>query len=281
MSGTIVFVHGAWVTPESWDAFRKPFEGEGYETHAPAWPYVGEYSARALNEAPPKGFGSLTLGKIADSYEGFIRALPEEPIIIGHSFGGLLTQMLLDRGCGRAGVAIDPAPIGGVIPGPSAFAAITPIMLRPAGWKRPYRLSRRRFGKLFANTAPPALVDEAYASYVIPAPGMIFHQAALWLGSWVRPAQRRQPLMLTGATQDRLVSPYLSRAAYRKQAACAAATAYKEFERRSHFLCAEPGWEEVASSIIGWLRANVQDAGLAEIATDFLTDGEFLHGVPA
>ncbi|WP_338240492.1 alpha/beta hydrolase [Aurantiacibacter hainanensis] len=253
MSKTIVFVHGAWVTPASWDPFRAFFEARGFTTHAPAWPFVAEHSVDEMNNATPAGFGALTLGKIVDRYEAFIRELPEVPIIVGHSFGGLLTQLLIDRGCGVAGVAIDPAPIGGVVPGPSAFAAITPIMLRLFGWRRPYKLSRKRFGKLFAHTAPPALVDEAYASYVIPAPGMIFHQAALWLGSWVDTPGRKQPLLFTGGSEDRLVSPYLSKAAYRAQSRSKARTDYVEFAGRSHFLCAEPGWEEVAGAIADWI----------------------------
>lgn len=253
MSKTIVFVHGAWVTPASWEQFRQFFEARGFTTHAPAWPIVADYSVEEMNDATPAGFGALTLGKIADKYETFIRDLPEEPVIIGHSFGGLLVQLLLDRGCGVAGVAIDPAPIGGVVPGPSAFAAIAPILLRFAGWRRPYRLSRERFGKLFANTAPPSLVDEAYGSYVIPCPGIIFHQAAFWIGSWVDTRGRRQPLLFTGGTEDRLASTYLSKAACRAQSRSSAQTDYVEFEGRSHFLCAEPGCEEVAETIIHWL----------------------------
>ena len=97
------------------------------------------------------------------------------------------------------------------------------------------------------------MVDEAYASYVIPAPGMIFHQAALWLGSWVDTASRKQPLLFTGGTEDRLASTYLSKAACRKQSASKARTDYIEFAGRSHFLCAEPGWQEVAGRIADWL----------------------------
>lgn len=257
MSKTIVFVHGAWVTPACWEPFRQFFESRGFTTHAPAWPFVADHTVDEMNDATPVGFGALTLGKIVDKYEAYIRELPEEPIIIGHSFGGLLTQLLLDRGCGVAGVAIDPAPIGGVVPGPSAFAAIAPILFRLAGWRRPYRLSRARFGELFANTAPPELVDEAYGSYVIPCPGMIFHQAAFWIGSWVDTRGRKQLLLFTGGTHDRLASTYLAKAACRAQSRSSAPTDYIEFEGRSHFLCAEPGWEEVAGAITSWLLQHV------------------------
>lgn len=253
MSRTIVFVHGAWVTPQSWGPFRGPFDAAGFTVYTPTWPYLDGLSPNRVNRSTPKGFGGLSVGRIADKYEAFIRELPEAPILVGHSFGGLIVQMLLDRGVGSAGVAIDPAPIGGIIPGPSAFAAIAPILLRINGWNRPYAMTRKRFGSLFANMAPEKLADEAYRTFVIPAPGKIFHQAALWLGTWVNPRRRYQPLLITGGQKDRLISPYLSRAAYRKQRRSPARTDYVEFPGRSHFLISEPGWEEVAAAALDWI----------------------------
>jgi pimeloyl-ACP methyl ester carboxylesterase len=253
MTRTIVLVHGAWVTPASWDGFRRPFEAAGFAVHTPTWPMLAGHSVAELNAAPPPGFGALSVGRIADHLEAEIEALPERPILIGHSFGGLLVQMLLDRGVGVAGVALNPAPIAGIVPGPSALTAIAPAVLRPNGWNRPYKFTRERFGRLFANAAPAALVDEAYASYVIPAPGRIFHQAALWLGTRVSPARRTQPLLITGGTADRLISPYLSHAAYARQRHSPARTDYRLFEGRSHLLVAEPGWEEVADVALRWI----------------------------
>lgn len=253
MSRTIVLVHGAWVTPGSWDTLRRPFEAAGFTVHAPAWPMIEGRTVAELNARPPAGFGGLTLGRITDSYQAFIVGLPEKPVLLGHSFGGLLVQLLLDRGLGAAGIAIDPAPIGGIAPGPSALAAIAPILLRVAGWRRPYAMSRSRFGRLFANAAPAELTDEAYGSFVIPAPGMIFHQAALWIGTRVDPTRRTQPLLITGGGKDRLVSPYLSRAAFRRQRKAPGRTDYVEFPDRSHFLIAEPGWEDIARTVLDWI----------------------------
>ena len=255
MTKSIVLVHGAWVTPSSWNVFRQPFDAAGYTVHAPGWPIVEGRAAAELNERPPEGLGRLTLGRIADRYQGFIATLPEAPILIGHSFGGLLVQMLLDRGVGAAGVAINPAPIGGIVPGPSALRAIAPILLRPKAWRKPYRFTRRRFAELFANGAPEAMAGAAYDRFVIPAPGMIFHQAAFWLGTGIRPDRRRQPLLITGSDEDRLISPYLSRAAYRRQCRSQAPTDYLEFPGRSHFLIAEPGWETVAASALSWIES--------------------------
>lgn len=254
MAKTIVLVHGAWVTPASWDTFRQPFDAAGYTVHAPAWPFLDGRTAAELNAEPPEDLGRLTVGRIADKYQAFIATLPEAPILVGHSFGGLLVQMLLDRGVGVAGVAINPAPIGGIVPGPSAFRAIAPIVLRPLAWRRPYRFTRRRFSELFANGATEAVAGKAYDRFVIPAPGMIFHQAAFWLGTRVRPDRRKQPLLITGGDEDRLVSLYLSRAAYRRQRRSPAPTDYVEFPGRSHFLIAEPGWETVAASTLSWIE---------------------------
>jgi pimeloyl-ACP methyl ester carboxylesterase len=253
MARIIVFIHGAWVTPRSWDVFRAPFDAAGYEVRTPAWPMIGAHEAAELNADPPAGFGGLGIVRIADHLQAMIEALPEKPVLLGHSFGGLLTQMLLDRGVGAAGVALNPAPIGGLVPGPSAWRAIAPILLRPNGWRSPYKFTRKRFGRLFANAAPPALVDEAYDRYVIPAPGKIFHQAAFWSGTRIDPKRRTQPLLITGGTEDRLISPHLSSAAYRRQRRAPAQTDYVDFPGRSHFLIAEPGWEEVADHALSWI----------------------------
>lgn len=210
-----------------------------------------------MNAAVPGGFGALSLGRITAHLENFIRTIGDDPILIGHSFGGLLVQLLLDRGVGGVGVAINPGPIGGILPGPSALRAIAPILARPAGWKRPYRFSRERFGRLYATGAPPALVDDVYANWVIPAPGMIFHQAAFWAGNGIDPGRRTRPLLITGSDSDRLISPYLARAAYRRQRRSPAPTGFHHFAGRSHLLIAEPGWEDVAETALDWARAAI------------------------
>ncbi len=250
----VMLVHGAWVTPLSWAPFRQWIEAEGWRVHTPSWPLIEGFSAEAINAAPPAGFGGLTLGRIVDHLAAFAARLEEPPVLIGHSFGGLLVQLLLDRGVGSAAVAINPAPIGGIVPGATALRAIAPILLRPFGWTRPYAFTRRRFGALFATGAPERLIDEAFARYVIPAPGMIFHQAASGIGSRVRPKRRRQPLLITGSAGDLLISPYLSHAAYRLQRRSPARTELHLFGRHSHLLIAEPGWEEVAATAMTWLQ---------------------------
>lgn len=253
----LMLVHGAWVTPASWAPFRERYESQGWQVHTPSWPLIEGRSAAEVNAHPPKGFGALTLGRIVDHLVAHAATLPAPPVLIGHSFGGLLVQLLLDRGVGVAGVAINPAPIAGIIPGLTAIRAIAPIVLRPFGWSRTYAFTRRRFGALFATGAPEALIDEAYGTYVIPAPGMIFHQAASGIGSGVDVARRCQPLLITGSPGDALISPYLSLAAYRRQRRALAPTDLKIFGHHSHLLIAEPGWEEVADTAIDWVEGKL------------------------
>lgn len=251
-ASAVVLVHGLWVTAQSWEDFRKPFETAGYDVYAPTWPLLGDRTAAEIRAGPPEGLGSLSIGRIVDHFEAFIRKLPEPPLLVGHSFGGLFVQHLLDRGLGVAGVALNPAPIAGVIPGPVSLGAALPAIARWNGWNRTYSLSLERFSRRYANTASTAQQSAAYDRFVIPTSGRALHQAALWLGTAVEPRKRRQPLLITGSDEDRLISPHVSRAAYALQSRAPGRTDYREFSGRSHFLCNEPGWEEVAQAAIDW-----------------------------
>lgn len=248
----IVLIHGAWVTAASWDDFRRPLEDAGHVVHTPTWPFLAGRTAADINRNPPKGFGSLTVGAIADHLAAQV---PRHATLLGHSFGGLLTQMLLDRGVGRAGIAVNPVPIGGIVPGPTSTGAILPIVARWNGWNRPYAFDRDRWFRRFANTAPRAQSDAAYDSFVIPAPGRIFYQAASGIGTRIDPRRRTAPLLITGSDRDRLVTPYLSRAAFRVQRRSAARTDYVDFPGRSHFLLNEPGWQGIARYALDWIAS--------------------------
>lgn len=252
-SKTVVFIPGAWMAAESWDKFRRAFIDAGFTVHSPAWPLLDRGTPPPqLRRKPPKGLGGMSIEKIVDHYAAFIATLPEKPLIVGHSFGGLFAQLLLDRGLGVAGIAIDPAPIGGVVPGPRSLGAALPVIARIAGWSRPHTLSRKAFAKNFANTATPELQKEAYDKYVVPTSGRIFHQAAFWWGTFVKPKQRAQPLLIIVGEEDRTVTPYVARAAFNKQSKSKAKTDFKSFPHLSHFLIGEPGWERVASHALDW-----------------------------
>lgn len=252
-SKTVVFIHGAWMTPACWDDFRKPYEAAGYAVHAPAWPFIAGDAAE-LRLHPPAGLGGLTVGTIVDHYARFIETLPAPPVLVGHSFGGLFAQILLDRGLGSMGVAIDPGPIAGVVPGPLSLAAALPIILRWNGWNRPFTLTREAFAKSFANAAPPEIQKTAYDRLVVPTSGRIFYQAASWIGTAVRPSRRKQPLLIMVGEKDRTVTPYVARAAYRIQKLSSARTDFKLIPGHSHFLIGEPGWDDVARAALAWIE---------------------------
>jgi pimeloyl-ACP methyl ester carboxylesterase len=250
-SKSAFFIPGAWMTPECWDNFRKTFEAAGYRTDSKPWPYL-DGPAAALRDHPPEALGGLTVGRIVDHYAAIISALPEPPVIVGHSFGGLYVQLLLDRGIGRSGIAIDPGPIAWALPGPQSLLAALPPILRWKGWARPFLISREGFARNFANTLPPEAQKAAYDKYVVPTSGMIFHQAAASVGTGASPRKRRQPLLITAAQYDRTVTPYLSRVIYHAQKHAPSRTDFKYYKGLSHSLIFEPGWEAVAKDCLDW-----------------------------
>jgi pimeloyl-ACP methyl ester carboxylesterase len=247
---TVLFITGAWMHTSSWDKFRSAFEEAGYRTLAPAWPYLEAPTAAELRTNPDKRLGSLTFGQIVDHYAAIIDGLGEQPIIVGHSMGGLITQLLLDRGYGAAGVAIDPGPVAGAFPGPqSLLAALPPILSGPS---TPFTISREGFARNFANILSAEEQKEAYDAYVVPTSSRIFYQAAAMIGTGVKAKARKQPLLVMAAEHDRTVTPYLSKAIYNVQKKAPTRTDFKHWDNRDHFLAGERGWEEVAQYAIDW-----------------------------
>jgi pimeloyl-ACP methyl ester carboxylesterase len=166
--------------------------------------------------------------------------------------GGLITQLLLDRGVGVAGIILDPAPVAGALVGPQSLSAAFPILARLNGWNRPFLLSRDAFAKNFANTVSREESDAAWDRYVVPTSGRIFHQAALMLGTAVNAKARKQPLLVIEGTEDRTVTPFVAKNIFNVQKKSRARTDYKEFAGRSHYIAGEKGWEEVAAYAIDW-----------------------------
>jgi len=252
MAKPIVFIHGAWLTPASWDKFQSRFAAHSYEVDAPAWPFEGIPLAE-LRRNPPEALNHVGIKEIADHYERIIRAKPQPPVILGHSFGGLFTQIMLDRGLGTAGVAINPGPIKGVMPGLDAVIGALPVFLKWNGWKIVHTMSFQSFYTRFANGLSEADARAAYERYVAPTPGKLYFDAVAYKGSAVDPAQRKVPLLLTLGGKDRTVTPASVRATYALQKKSPAITALKPFPNKSHFLCSMPGWEEVADFVLDWL----------------------------
>jgi len=255
MSKAILFIHGAWVTPACWDPFRSYFEARGYACRAPAWPHL-DRPMEELKRAIDPAFADLTIGALVDFYARKVLACPEPPILIGHSFGGLIVQLLLDRGLGKAGVAIDPAPPRGIRPSWRAIQSSRAPLLSWRGWSRLHTMSLKDFRETFANGLPAEDLQRAYETQIVQAPGRIFFQAALGLGNSVDFTNpKRGPLVLISGEQDRTVTPDMVQAMYLRHKQTPRPVALLKFPGRSHFLIGEPGWEDVAQGALGWLRS--------------------------
>lgn len=258
MSKTIVFIHGAWMTPLCWDKFIPFFEEQGFTCHAPAWPYKDK-SVEDLRENPPAELANLGITEIVDHYEKIIQDLTEPPILIGHSFGGLFVQMLLDRGLGIAGISIDPAPPKGVIARYySAFKSNFLVLKSFRGWKKIHRISFKQFRYAFIHLLPEEEQKEIYETYVVPNGGRIFYQVAFSLFNSASKVNfknhERAPLLLIAGEKDKAVPAKLNKTNYKKYKKSKAITNFKEFENRCHWIIGQDGWEEVANYILEWLN---------------------------
>jgi pimeloyl-ACP methyl ester carboxylesterase len=271
MSRTIVLIHGAWMTPRCWEPFQGFFAALGYDCLAPAWPYH-DRSVAELNAHPDPRLARLGLADIVNHYARLIQALPESPILIGHSFGGLITQMLLDRGIGVAGVALDPAPPRGVFAAryPTTTRALLRVIATPGGWAKIFHWSLREFSYAFVHTLPAEEQAHAYHEHVVPESGRIFFEDALSAFSAKSPARvnfangRRPPLLIIAGEADHIVPAAMVNATFRQyRQDGGAVTQFLSFPGRTHWLIAQPGWEEVAEAIDRWLRARVAPGGAA------------------
>jgi pimeloyl-ACP methyl ester carboxylesterase len=260
MARTIVFLHGAWVTPGCWERMLPWFEARGYHCIAPAWP--GKDRSVEAIRADPSPLKGVGIGEIVDHYEKVVRSLddPEPPILIGHSFGGLFTQILLDRGLGAAGVAIDSAPPRGVWPFElTALRALTGALLRSVFGRRVVRWSFGEFRYGFVHTLSEAEARDEYDRQVVPETGRIFFQGAMAPIDPRSPTRvnfangTRAPLLLIAGEADHIVPAVVNRRNLRAYGKSAARTDFREFPGRVHWIIAEHGWQEVAEHIAGWL----------------------------
>ena len=257
MKKTIVFIHGAWMTPLCWEKFIPFFEAKGFRCLAPAWPY-DERPIAELRASPTPEFAKLGILEIVAHYEKMIRVLPEPPILVGHSFGGLYVQMLLDKGLGAAGVAIDSAPPKGVLSIYwSVIKCISWILRTPGGQHKALSIPFKEFKYAFVHTLPLNEQKEIYQRYVVPTPGRIFFQVA---SAPLNEASRvnfsnadRPPLLLIAGSSDQICPAQQIRDNFAKYKNTRALTEFKEFENRTHWIIGQQGWEEVASSIGEWI----------------------------
>jgi pimeloyl-ACP methyl ester carboxylesterase len=254
----VVLIHGLWMTPHSWQGWIDRYTARGHPVHAPPWPGVS-----ALDEDLDHVRAAADIGvtEVVDHYDRFIRALPEPPIVMGHSFGGLITQILLDRGLGRAGVAVHPAQPRGVYRLPlSTIRAAWPVLGNPANLHRSVALTERQFHYAFANTVSREESDAWYARLAVPAPGRPLFQAGL--ANFARGTRAatavdfandaRAPLLLVAGDRDHIVPESLVFENFTRYRKSSAATDFKLFHGRPHLTVVLDGWQDVAEYALTW-----------------------------
>jgi alpha-beta hydrolase superfamily lysophospholipase len=254
----LLLIHGAWLSSRSWETFAEYFRNRGFAVSAPEWPRK-QGDVEELREAADEIKG-LGLGEIVDHYESQIRALDDPPVLIGHSFGGLIVELLLDRGLGRAGVAMSPAPPKGILVLPfSSLKAAAPALAHPSRWHGVVPLTLEEFTFGFVNTFSPDVAAAAYEKYAVPETGQIFYEAGFANFHLHPPTEvhfkndERAPLLIVGAEKDQTVPASLSHKQYEKYEKSDAQTDYIEFPGRPHLMMVAPGWEEIAAGIEAWL----------------------------
>ncbi|WUH92827.1 alpha/beta hydrolase [Streptomyces sp. NBC_00433] len=256
-AGTIVLIHGLWVTPRSWEGWRHHYEARGYRVITPAWPGLDREVEDLRRD--PSGIAGVGLREVADHYETIIRGLGHPPIIMGHSFGGAVVQILLDRGLGRAGVAIDSAAVKGVLPLPlSTLRSTWPVLGNPANRKKAVQLTAEQFHYAVTNTLTETESAAHYERYAAPGPARVLFQGA-FANFNPRAAtrinfrnSRRAPLLFIAGEADHIVPPKVNKANRRLYRKSPAVTDYREFAGRSHFIVGQQGWEEVADHALDW-----------------------------
>lgn len=270
-STTIVLIHGLWLTPRSWESFRTFYEERGYKVLTPAWPRM--YGEVENIRRDPSALAGLGVIEIADHYEQLIKSLDEPPIIMGHSFGGLIVQILLDRGLGSAGVGIDPASPKGVFRLPfSALKAASGVLSNPLNYNRVPPFTFEQFRYAFGNNVSEEQARKFYERYAIPGPGRpIFEVAFANLNP--RAATKvnygngkRAPLLLIAGSEDNQVPISMVRENFKRYARSRAITEFKEFPGRSHLIAMQDGWQEVAQFALTWAQTKAGGGGLMKAA---------------
>jgi non-heme chloroperoxidase len=255
----VVFVHGLWLLPSSWDRWTEFFEANGYTALAPGWPDDPATVEEA--KAHPEVFANKTVGQIASHYGDVIGRLERKPAVIGHSFGGLLTVILAGRGLAAASVAISPAPFRGVLPLPlSALRSSAPVLSNPANRGRAVPLTYDQFRYAFANAVPEDEAKTLYETYSVPGPGApIFQAATANLNPWTElkvdtKNPQRGPMLIISADSDHTVPWAIANAAYKKEKRNSNVTEIVKLDGRGHALTIDGGWQEVAQRALDFVK---------------------------
>ncbi len=260
----VVFIHGLWLLASSWDGWKELFDDAGFASIAPQWPDDPETVTEA--NAHPEVFAHKTVGQVADHIGEVIAGLKQKPVVVGHSFGGLLTQIVAGRGLSRTSVAIDPGPFRGVLPLPfSALKAASPVIANPLNRGRAVPLTLSQFRFAFANAVSEDEAKELYQKYAVPGSGVPLFQAAFaninpWTEAkvnWRTPS--RGPLLIIDGEKDNTLPLSMARAAYKLQKKNSGVTDFATIPNRGHSLVIDSGWREVADVTLNFVRRFVSE----------------------
>ena len=261
----VAFVHGLWLLPSSWERWAAMFEEAGFVAVSPGWPDDPETVEEA--KAHPEVFAHKSVGQIADYVDGIIRRLDKKPVVIGHSFGGLLAQIIAGRGLASVTVAIDPAPFRGVLPLPvSALRSASPVLSNPANRNRAVPLTYEQFRYGFANAVGEDEAKELYETYSVPGSGVpIFQAASANLNPWTEAKvdtknPERGPLLIIVGEKDHTVPPAIAKAAFKRQKGNGGVTEFVEIPGRGHALVIDNGWRDVADKALAFVKRFVPAA---------------------
>ena len=256
-AGTVVLIHGLWMTALSWEHWVERYEDRGFNVIARSWPGMDGDIDELRND--PSGIEHLGIEEIVDYYAGIIGELDSPPIIMGHSFGGAFTQILLDRGLGAAGVAIDSGPVKGLLALPaSTLKTGFPVLKNPANNHRAVPLTPEEFHYAFTNTLSDEESLAVYERYAVPGPGRVLFQGAFANFNPRSPAavdfknSSRAPLLFIAGGDDHVAPASLNEANLKHYRHSDAITELKEFPGRSHYTLGQEGWEEVADYALDW-----------------------------
>jgi non-heme chloroperoxidase len=255
----VVFVHGLWLLPSSWDRWAKVFEEAGFTALTPGWPDDPDTVAEA--NAHPEVMAHKTVGQVADHFDQIVRGLNKKPAVVGHSFGGLLAQILAGRGLSAVTVAVDPAPFRGVLPLPfSALKSAWPVLGNPANRNRAIPLTYEQFRYGFANAVSETEAKELYDTFAVPASGApLFQAATANLNPWTEVKvdtenADRGPLLIVSGEKDHTVPWAIANASFKQQQHNPGVTEIVEMKNRGHALTIDSGWREVADTALAFIH---------------------------
>jgi non-heme chloroperoxidase len=257
---SVVFIHGLWIHSDAWQPWVELYRAAGYDATAPGWP--GDSVTPGDTRKNPAAVADKGIDDITSGYLDVISRLPARPVVIGHSFGGLIAQKLLAGGAAAAAIAIDPGQIKGVRPLPFAqLRSGLPVLSKPGNKKRAVTLTKKQFRYSFGNALPENESGELFDRYAIPGPGRPLFEASAANFKKSSPAavdtrkRERGPLLITGGGRDHTVPEVVARAAYKLYSGSGAVTDYHVFRDRGHSLVLDHGWREIADYTLSWLAS--------------------------